>query len=224
MSTTMMGMVITLLAATIAHAQVEPRFDGRNLDAETRREVEAMISAARLAGLPVEPLVDKAFEGSEKVLPGPGGRALIVAAVRKRWDFLAAANQVLKPATQGEIAAGAEVLSVGFANATLTRLRSEHPFGELTVSLGVLVDLTRRGVPRDTAAAIVVALARGGARDSDFKSFWRDVERDIAIGINPAAAATTRATGLTGTMDLDAGPAQNRGPTGTSRQIPPERP
>jgi hypothetical protein len=213
-----------LLNASVTGAQVEPRFDGRNLDPETRRQVEAMINAARAAGLPVEPLIDKAFEGSEKVAAGPDGSAVIIAAVRKSWGFLTAANDVLKPATQAEIAGGAEVLAVGFDQATLSRLRSGHPLGELTVSLGVLVDLVKRGVPRDTAAAIVVALARAGARDSDFKTFWQVVEKDIAIGINPSAAATTRASAMTGVLDLETGPAQNRGPTGTVRQIPPQRP
>ena len=59
------------------------------------------------------------------------------------------------------------------------------------MALAVLTDLVARGVPIDTAAKAVLTLA-AKARDEDLVDFRRAVERDIAIGAPPAAAASVR--------------------------------
>ncbi|MGH7701440.1 MAG: hypothetical protein ACREMJ_13085, partial [Gemmatimonadales bacterium] len=60
----------------------------------------------------------------------------------------------------------------------------------LTVPLAVLADLVARGVPPDTAAVAVLAMA--GAADDALIEFRRSVEHDIALGIVPATAAAYR--------------------------------
>ena len=61
----------------------------------------------------------------------------------------------------------------------------------MTMALAVLTDLVARGVPIDTATTAVLTLA-ATARDEDLVDFRRAVERDIAIGAPPAAAASIR--------------------------------
>jgi hypothetical protein len=51
----------------------------RRLDAATHAQVSALLDSARLSGLPLEPLIDRALEGASKRAAGP----LIIAAVRR---------------------------------------------------------------------------------------------------------------------------------------------
>lgn len=208
-----------VLVASMAQAQVEPRFDGKGLDAATRSQVEAFISTAREAGLPTEPLIDFALEGARK----EGAGQAIVDGVRKRVGFLTVARDMLTPATATEIAAGAGVVQRGVSPEALRQLRRDRPRAELTEALGVIENLAGRGVPRETAAAVVIALANSGMRDADLREFRQTVERDIALGIGPAAAATTRANALTGSPDQSNTAGTTRGPT-TGRIVPPKRP
>lgn len=159
----------------------------RRLDAETRARVAMIIDSARAAGLPVEPLVDKALEGASKRATGDR----IVAAVRNLAADLTTARQALGPASTGaELDAGASALHAGVRPDALAQLRSARR-RELTVPLAVLADLVARGVPVDSATSFVLALA-GSAGDAAFVAFQREVDRDIALGAPPVAAAAVR--------------------------------
>lgn len=159
----------------------------RRLDVATREAVGAIVEAARVAGLPVESLVDRALEGAAKRADGPR----IVAAVRLLATELAAARDALGPASSPmELAAGAGALRAGVPPTDLTLLRQRRA-RPLTVALGALTDLVMSGVPPDSAAAAVLALA-ASAGDDQLLDFRRAVERDIALGAPPAAAAAVR--------------------------------
>jgi hypothetical protein len=67
-------------------------------------------------------------------------------------------------------------------------LRADQP---LTIAAAVLADLAAVGVPADTAAAAVIALAVG-ADDVEYIAFRRNVERDISLGASPVAALGVR--------------------------------
>ena len=177
------GLVATLLARPAA-AQ-DPRLE--RLDAGTRPLVAALVDSARTAGLPAEPLVQRALEGTIKGAPGDR----IVAAVRRLAADLGRARDALGPAASPpELEAGAAALRAGAAPALLTKLRRARRQPP-TVPLAVLADLVASGVPADSAAAAVLALA-ATARDADLVEFRRAVERDIALGAPPAAAASVR--------------------------------
>jgi len=164
------------------------RLAGR-LDAATREAVLALVDSARAAGLPAEPLVDKALEGASKRAPGPR----IVLAVRTLAAELGAARQVLGAgAPAAEVAAAAGALHIGVRPEEIGRLRAGRPGQPLTVALGVLSDLVARGVPTDTATMAVTALVDARVADDRLVDFRRDVERDIALGAPPAAAAAGR--------------------------------
>lgn len=182
----------TLLAAIViagraAAQQTDPRLE--RLDAATRPAVAALVDSARTAMLPTEPLVQRALEGATKRASGE----MIVAAVRRLAGDLGHARAALGSTASGaELTAGAAALRAGASQTILTELRRTRR-EPLTVPLAVLADLVASGVPVDSAAAAVLALA-ARARDSDLVEFRRAVERDIALGAPPAAATAAAAT------------------------------
>ena len=178
-------------AAPLRAQSGDPRL--ARLDPAVQPVITALIDSARAAGLPTEPLVQRALEGTSKRATGDR----VVAAVRRLARDLGTARSALGPAASGaEIDAGAAALYAGARPADLTALRARRPRQSLVVPLGVLADLVATGVPADTAAAAVLALAATTA-DDDFIAFRRNVERDIALGAPPAAAAAVRSTAAT---------------------------
>ncbi len=177
----------TLCVAGTAAAQ-DPRL-ARRLDPQTLGAVEALIDSARTAGIPTEPLADRALEWALKKRTAEQ----IIGSVRKRAAQLGAAKAALFPASDGEILAGADALGWGVPESTLAELRRVRSGSELTIPISVLADLIGRGVAVDTASAVVIALARTAMRDTDMIKFRQTVERDIALGSLPAAATATRA-------------------------------
>jgi hypothetical protein len=194
-----MRATISLLAClaltTTARAQ-DPRLE-RRLDAVVHAQVVALLDSARGAGQPLEPLVDRALEGASKGAAG----SLIVAAVRKLAADLAAAREALGGGAAAELEAGASALRAGVTSGALARLRQTRPRQALTVPLAVLADLVARGVPADSATAFVLAIA--AASDEQLVAFQRNVERDIALGAPPLAAAAVRVNATAGLADYD---------------------
>ncbi len=177
----LIALLLSLTLATSAFAQ-DPRLD--RLDPTTRTSVAALIDSAHISGLPTEPMVQRALEGALK----GAAPARIVAALRRLATDLSAARAALgSKSTPAELEAGAAALRAGASPQALVELRrARHP--PLTVPLAVLADLVASGVPADSAASAVLALAPN-ARDADLVEFRRAVERDIALGVPPATAA-----------------------------------
>ena len=196
-------MMLTMLLLMTQVAVQDPRLE--RLDPETRSLVKSVVDSSRAAGLPSEPLIQRALEGATKGAPSPR----IVAAVRRLATDLGTARGALGPqATAPELEAGVAALRAGAGPQVLTQLRdSRRP--PLTMALAVLADLVTSGVPVDSASAIVLAAAPT-ARDADLVEFRRAVERDISLGAPPGAAASVRAlnTGIRGATDVSAPPGQ----------------
>ena len=173
------------LAAGTAAGQ-DPRLT--RLPPEAQAPVGALVDSARAAGLPAEPLVQRALEGATKQAPGD----LIVAAVRRLAADLGRARDALgSTASPAELSAGAAALRAGAPPAVLTKLRRARR-QPVTMPLAVLTDLVASGVPMDSAAAAVLTLA-ARAGDADLVEFRRAVERDIALGAPPGTAAAAAA-------------------------------
>jgi hypothetical protein len=188
-----LAVAAALLLVSRAAAQ-DPRLE--RLDPDTRSLVVALLDSARGVGLPTEPLVQRALEGMTKGAPG----ARIVTAVRRLATDLGSARAALGPgAATPELEAGVAALRAGASPAVLAQLRNVRQ-PPLTMALAVLADLVASGVPADSAAAAVLTLAPT-ARDADLVEFRRAVERDIALGAPPAAAASVR-------LDAGARPAR----------------
>jgi hypothetical protein len=165
----------------------ELRLEGR-VPESARIEVDAILDSARAHGLPTEPLVDRALEGASKGAPGD----LIVAAVRRLAGDLSSALDAFGPeSSDPEIVAGASALRAGAQPEDLEDLRLLRTDQSLTIAAAVLADLVAAGVPADTAAVAVVALATA-ADDVEYIAFRRNVERDIALGASPVAALGVR--------------------------------
>lgn len=180
------ALTLTLsLLAGAAYGQ-DARLD--RLAPEARSLVAGVIDSARGAGLPADPLVNRALEGASKGAAAP----LIAQAVRRLAAELGRAREALGP-TAGtvELAAAADALRAGASPGVLQRLRDALGLRRLAVPLGVTADLTSRGVPADTAATLVITLARS-VEDAQLLALERDVERDIALGAPPLAAASGR--------------------------------
>jgi hypothetical protein len=180
------SIVLSLLISAPAVAQ-DARLAGR-LPPPVLDRVTVVVDSLRSVGLPTEPLVDKALEGASKRASGDR----IVAAVRTLAGDLGVARSALGlRAGESELVAGAAAIRAGASRGDLARLRAERE-GPLTVPLAVLANLMARGVPTDTAAAVVQRLAASGAPDAEFTDLQAEIERDIGAGAAPAAAASVR--------------------------------
>lgn len=215
MKTMRLGISLVLLYAVLpaaTHAQ-EARLVGRLPDVQ-RAQVDAILSAAQAAGLPTEPLVDRALEGAAKRAPPD----LIVTAVTRLRDELRLARDAFgATASSAEVTAGASALRAGATPDDLGRLRELRAGQPLTIAAGVLADLVAAGVPADTGIAAVLALAPA-TPDAEFVAFRRNVERDIALGASPAASIGVRLRAVAGMADA---PALESGSGSTPRKRKP---
>ncbi|MDB4879951.1 MAG: hypothetical protein JWL60_1397 [Gemmatimonadetes bacterium] len=188
------ALVALLLASgalSTAGAQ-DPRM-GTRLDAPSKAAILAIVDSARAQGIPVEPLMEKVYEGIGKGADGPR----IVAAVRAFAQEMASVHKVLGTvASAGEIKAAASAMHAGVPAVELGKMKKQSGLRRsLTLPFTVLADIVSRGVPVQTAANAVRSLVGAGAKDADLNTFQRNVKVDIEQGAPPAAAAETRAKG-----------------------------
>lgn len=189
----------------------DPRLTSR-LDRETREQVDAIIDAARKAGVPTEPLVDRALEGASKRATG----RMIVAVVRGWADDLQRARQALGPGSpDAEVVAGAHALRSGVKVKELERLRATKSGVRYAMALDVMSYLVNRGVPADTISPVIVNLVLASATDDQLAKLRQDVERDISGGMAAATAITVRGQGLERQI-ADAAAAGNGGAPGST--------
>jgi hypothetical protein len=213
-------LVLTLGTGSVsAQSTVDSRLAAR-LDPRTRSAVAAIIDSARLASLPVEPLVDKALEGAAKRATSQQ----IVSAVRTFAGQLLEARRVLGDrSTDPELLGGAQAIRAGIPVQELERLRKARPGVQIATALTVASDLVAREVPVDTAVVVVTKLVRSSASDEQLLAVRSDIEADIQNGKPPALAASTRGHALEQTLAQSTlpGGAGNPGalpsPSGTSR-------
>lgn len=145
-------------------AAQDPRLAAR-LDSVTRVQVEAVLTVAHEEGLPIEPLVQKALEGSSKRAPGPR----IVAAVETMLGDLRRARRSLgEGASTDELVAGAAALRAGATPDMVDRIRRAEPEAGVAVPLAVFADLVSGGMTIDAAWQSVAKLAEQGGDDQEF--------------------------------------------------------
>lgn len=215
MTTSRMGFVLVALLLSARLNAQEFVLQGR-LDASTYQSVSAVLDSAKTWGIPTQSLVSKALEGASK---GASGERIVTAVKRLAGELVLARGSLGVASTAAEIDAGAAALHIGVAPGELAKLRLARPRQSLTIPLGMLADLVARGVPTDSAGAVVLALARTNMRDEDFVTFRRNVERDIALGAPPAAAAAMRVNLTAREFAMEAAPQ----PTGMGSAVTPPR-
>jgi len=182
--------IVALLSAYVASAGAQDPRTGPKLDNPTKVAVLAIIDTARAQGIPVEPLMEKMYEGLGKGADGPK----IVAAVRNLALEMSIAHSALGAvATTDEIKAAASAMHAGVPAVELGKLKKQSRLRSLATPFTVLADIVSRGVPVGTAANAIRSLVGAGAKDKEINDFQRNVKEDIQQGAPPAAAAETRA-------------------------------
>lgn len=163
--------VLVLLLPVSLAAQDRRLVD--RLDPGTAAAVQRVVDSAGQAGLPTEPLVQKALEGS--TLGAPGER--IEAAVLALHQQLGRAREALGgEAGEAELTAAAGALRAGLPPSALRRLQALRSGRPLVVPIAVLTDLVTEGVPPEEATRSVLALARDGRPDDEFVALRREVQ------------------------------------------------
>jgi len=170
----------------------DPRLSNR-LDAPTRKALFAIVDSARAQGIPVEPLMEKVYQG---LAMGADGSRIVVA-VRSLTFEMGNAHRVLGAvATTDELKAAASAVHAGVPAVELGKMKKQSGLRRsLTLPFKVLADIVSRGVPVAAATNAIKSLVGAGAKDKDISDFQRNVSVDIEQGAQPAAAAETRAKG-----------------------------
>lgn len=180
-------------STTTATPQLPPALDAA---------VNRLADSVRAAGVPRDPLVSKAAEG---VLKGADD-ARILDVVRRFARELADARVALGScATTPELVAAASALHAGVTTPLLARV--QRAAGKCTTSerlvmpFVVLADMVSRHVTPDVAVSSLETLVERGAPDAQFANLRSAIERDIASGQTPDAAARVRSAAVLRTID-----------------------
>lgn len=181
-------LALSVLLALPATARAQDERLTERLDVATAAQVQQVVDSARKAGLPSEPLVQKALEGA--TLGASDDR--IVAAVRSLHGQLRRAREALGgDASDAELTAAAGALRAGLEPGALRRLQSLRPGQPLVVPIAVLTDLVAEGVPPAEATRSVLDLARDGRPDDEFVALRRQVQQRGA-GVEPMGRPALR--------------------------------
>src|SRR6266550_3243983 len=147
-------------------------------------------TAASARGLPIDPLIEKAIEGSAKGVPAERV-ATAVRLVAMQLDTAAAALREggAVPDTF-EIAAGEFAITAGLSGSDITALaRTGAKAPELTVGLRVAGTLAAIGVPPAEDIGLVSVTLRSGEPSADLLLLPAHVQSEVARGVTPAQAA-----------------------------------
>jgi hypothetical protein len=159
-------------------AQGDPRL--QRVDPDARSEVARVIDSLHAVGVPAEPLIDKALEGTAK----HASAALIAAAVRGWGQQLATSRAALGPRAETDaVIAGGSALRGGVSTTVLAQIAESRPGKDLVLPLTILTELINAGIPVDSAAAAVLRVSQRGGPDAQFR----------ALGDAAATARTTPA-------------------------------
>jgi hypothetical protein len=168
-------LAIVLLLLLASRLAAQDRRLAERLDSGSAAGVQRLVDSARAAGLPTEPLVQKALEG--KTMGASPAR--IEGAVAALLARLAGARDVLGPdAGSAELVAGASALRAGLTPSSLRQLHALRGGSSLAVPISVLTDLVAQGLPADEVTREVLDLARNGRSDDEFVALRKRMEEE----------------------------------------------
>jgi len=187
--------VITLLALPLALLSMQQgtgiaqRLTGR-VPPQIASLVEELGTAASARGLPIDPLIEKAIEGSAKgVAPERVASALRLVALQLDTAAAALRDGGLVSDTLA-IAAGEFAITAGLSGSDITALaRTGANAAALTVGLRVAGTLAALGVPPAEDIGLVSVGLRSGEPVSALLSLPANVQSAMARGATPAQAA-----------------------------------
>ena len=200
--------LMALAAAGMTFAATDKRVEER-VDRRIRAQVAAIVDSLEKEGLSPEEVVDYALEGTQK----GGAPQVIMNGVRKWARDLRRARQLLGPnASADEVNAGAKAIRSGVDEAKLERFRTERGTQRYASALSTMAYLISRGVPKDTAADVLINVALASASDADIRTLQDEIERDINGGTPPGSAAVARERGLLDAIEAGRGAADGVAP------------
>lgn len=209
----LLGLMLPLAAAQ-AQAQTGLARAKAALPADAARTLEQTVAAAQARGLPTEPLVDKALEGTAKRVPA----TLILNAVRQKLDLLTRADATLRPfgpPSAADVTSTADVLQRGVSEDVVKRVRGGARTGEpVGMALHTLADLRDRGVPVDVALEVLSSWRARGARSDELRELPAEVERLVREGASPSVAGKALAASMKDGRKPAAPPGQTRDKAG----------
>lgn len=193
---TMMAVLVPamLLMPAALHAQDAGAAAQGDAQAQARTpqaRIDAALSAAARANVPVELVKSKVAEGEAKRVPPER----IAAAVEARVTSLVRATETMKRSgvaleSTGELVVAADALDAGVAESALIRVTREAPAERRTVAIAVLADLVRLGNGSDRALARVSAAVASNAALANLRA---EVASQLTLG---GLRSTLDATGV----------------------------
>jgi hypothetical protein len=175
--------VVALLAmAPALHAQNA----GAQGKANAQARIEAALSAATNAGIPVELLQSKVAEGRAKGV----NEVRIAAAVEARLKGLQRAAAVMQRtevehASSADLAVAADALEAGVSETALIKLSNSAPAERRAVAIATLTGLVQLGHASDRALERVSAVVRSNAELARLNA---DVAAKLQQGVGKAGS------------------------------------
>ena len=204
MRTTTMCLAAALLFAPAALIAQDSTAAGPAAQAR----IDAALSAALDAGVPVSLLERKIAEGEAKGVP----MDRIAAAVENRLEALTEAHDALAKAgltstTEGELSVAADAVQGGVSQSALVAVSQQAPADSRAVAIAVLTDLVAMGQASAQALARVEgALARGPEALANLSAQASGGGHGQAgLGVNAATGGTGAQVGVEGGARVDLG-------------------
>lgn len=164
---------------------------GNRVPAALAAAVQRLADSAAADRLPVQPLIDKALEGTAKGAPQDRILAAVRMVQRRLSEAAGAIRGVREPlANSPSIEAGAFAISAGLHPSQVQALaRANRTAYPLAVTLRVAGTLAASGVPGDDAVQLVTQVIEGGRSIADLLELPHRVQLGTAQGASPAQAA-----------------------------------
>ena len=187
------ALLLAMIAAPLAAQQdISARLAGR-VPPEVAALVQQLATSAAARGLPVDPLIQKAIEGSAKGVPADRV-AIALRALSGQLDAAAAALKragAAQPDTDA-IAAGAFALNAGLSGGNVTALAlASRPSNNVAATLRVASTLAAMGVPAAEVVELVTQVIASGGGTNEVLGLPAEVMAGVSRGrgVTPAQAA-----------------------------------
>lgn len=204
------ALLLVAFAAPLGAQQgVAERLAGR-VSPEIDALVHGLVAPALARGLPIDPIVQKAIEGSAKGVPADRVAAALHGVVANLDTAARALSQASVAPDTVAIAAGGFAVTAGLNGRHITELARAGSPADLALSLRVAGTLAALGVPPAETVSLVSATLRAGRAPADLLALPGRVQSEMAKGVTPAQAAAglARSAAAQGRR----GPPPDRGP------------
>ena len=194
MKTLCVSLLLAICSTGVSAQDVTARLAGR-VPPDVAALVRQLASSAAARGLPVEPLIQKAIEGSAKGVP-PDRVAIALRGLVAQLDVAAAALQETGPARPDTdaIGAGAFALNAGLSGRQVTTLAlASRASNSVAATLRVASTLAAMGVPPAETVELVTQVIEAGGSRKDVLALPTQVMAGVSEGrgrgVTPAQAA-----------------------------------